>query len=65
MGNPLPFSLLILIADAFAAKPLIRHNNARDPVQREHFMQDLFTLKSSHFMDNDDEKDTLECQTQA
>jgi len=39
---------------------LVRHNNARDPVQREHCMKELVALKSLHFMANDDDEDTLE-----
>jgi uncharacterized protein (TIGR02147 family) len=39
---------------------LVRHNNARDPGQREACMKELVVLKSQHFMDNGNDENTLE-----
>lgn len=39
---------------------LVKHNNARDPGQRESHMKELVALKSMHFMANQDDEETLE-----
>ncbi|MDQ3232756.1 MAG: TIGR02147 family protein, partial [Pseudobdellovibrionaceae bacterium] len=39
---------------------LVRHNNARDPSQRESYMKELVVLKSQHFTDSGNDEHTLE-----